>query len=88
MNGRRLIATPASMAAGAVAGAVFRSLWRRADSGRNVPQADDPGRSWRAVLMAAALQGAVFAVIHAIVERVTVKPDAAAQTAEEQQRHR
>jgi hypothetical protein len=48
-------------------------LWRRADHGREVPQAADEGRSWRAVLLAAALQGAIFAVIHAAVERATAR---------------
>jgi hypothetical protein len=59
------------MAAGAAGGAAFRSLWRRADRGREVPAPDANNRSWRAVLLAAALQGAVFAVIHAVVERAT-----------------
>lgn len=75
MDARRLlVAKPAGMAAGAAAGAAFRSLWRRLDRGREVPTADDTGRSWRAVLIAAALQGAVFAIIHAVVERATARP--------------
>lgn len=76
MNGRRLIAKPAGMAAGAVGGAAFKSLWRRADRGREVPEAGDAARSWRAVLIAAALQGAVFAVIHAVIERFANRPKA------------
>jgi len=59
------------MAAGAAGGAAFKTIWRRVDAGRDVPKAQDGGRSWRAVLLAAALQGAVFAVIHAVVERAT-----------------
>jgi hypothetical protein len=62
------------MAAGAVGGAAFKSLWRRVDRGREVPEAGDGGRSWRAVLIAAALQGAVFAIIHAVVERAAARP--------------
>jgi hypothetical protein len=61
------------MAAGAVGGAAFRSLWRRIDRGREAPEADDAGRSWRAVLLAAALQGAVLAVIHAVVARIAAR---------------
>lgn len=79
MDGRRLIAKPAGMAAGAAGGAAFRSVWRRADKGRDVPQADDKGRSWLTVLFAAALQGAVFAIIHAVVERVAARPPQADQ---------
>jgi hypothetical protein len=74
VNGRKLVAKPVGMAAGAAGGAVFKSVWRRVDSGREVPAAEDRSRSWRAVLFAAALQGAVFAVIHALVERATARP--------------
>jgi hypothetical protein len=73
VNARKLIAKPAGMAAGAAGGAAFRSVWRCADRGRDVPEAGDSGRSWRAILLAAALQGAVFAVIHAVVERVAAR---------------
>ena len=73
MNGRQLIAKPAGMAAGAAGGAAFKSVWKRADHGREVPEAADTGRSWRSILLAAALQGAVFAVIHAVVERVAAR---------------
>ena len=74
MNGRQLlIAKPAGMAAGAAGGAAFRRAWRCADHGRDVPEAHDTGRSWPAILLAAALQGAVFAVIHAVVERVATR---------------
>jgi hypothetical protein len=73
VNGRQLIAKPASMAAGAAGGAAFRSVWRRADHGREVPEAGDVRRSWAVILLAAALQGAVFAVIHAVVERVATR---------------
>lgn len=72
MDGRKLlIAKPIGMAAGAAGGAAFKTIWRRVDAGREVPRAQDEGRSWRAVLLAAALQGAVFAMIHAVVERAT-----------------
>lgn len=84
MNGRKLVAKPVGMAAGAAGGAVFKSLWRRVDSGRDVPEAEDRSRSWRAVLFAAALQGAVFAVIHALVERATARRQTAQASAGEE----
>lgn len=79
MNGRQLIAKPAGMAAGAAGGAAFRSAWRRADHGREVPAAVDTARSWRSILLAAALQGAVFAIIHAVVDRVVAREPQAAE---------
>lgn len=82
MNGRRIAAKPVGLAAGAAAGAAFKSLWRRADGGREVPEADDTGRSWRSILLAAALQGALFAVVHAVLERVTARPGPCPQAAE------
>lgn len=66
-----LVAKPAGVAAGSIGGAAFRALWRRFDRGREVPEAADASRSWRTVLTAAALQGAVFAVLHAVVVRAT-----------------
>lgn len=85
MNGRQLVAKPVGMAAGAAGGAAFRKLWRRVDAGREVPKAQDAERSWRAVLLAAALQGAVFAVIHAIVDRATSGRTPEAEERAEQQ---
>ncbi len=79
MNGRQLVAKPVGMAAGAAGGFAFRSMWRRVDAGREVPAAKDGSRSWRAVLLAAALQGAVFAVIHAVVDRATTREEPASQ---------
>jgi hypothetical protein len=70
------------MAAGAAGGVVFKSLWRRVDGGRDVPKAGDKSRSWRAVLLAAALQGAVFAIIHAVIERAVTRPPETADAAE------
>ena len=88
MNGRKLVAKPVGMAAGAAGGAAFNSLWRRVDSGRDVPEAEDRGRSWPAVLFAAALQGAVFAVIHALVQRATALPRTARASASEEEEGR
>jgi hypothetical protein len=85
VNGRKLVAKPVGMAAGAAGGAAFRSLWRRADRGRDVPRAEDDSRSWRAVLLAAALQGAVFAVIHAVIDRATARSQPPAEDSAQQE---
>ncbi|HET9172920.1 MAG TPA: DUF4235 domain-containing protein [Actinospica sp.] len=70
-----LVVKPAGAVAGSVGGIAFRSLWRSIDHGHEVPESTDTTRSWRAVLPAAALQGAVFAVLHALVERALALRD-------------
>ncbi len=54
---------------GVVAGAVFRRLWALLRHEGEAPQATDQERTWREVLTAAALQGAVFALVKATVDR-------------------
>lgn len=60
-----------SLAGGALAGMVFKQVWKRATPGEN---ADAPGaleseHRLREILMAAALQGALFALVKALVDR-------------------
>lgn len=57
----------------ALAGIMFKQLWRLLAREQDAPQATDPERTWRQVLLAAALQGAVFAVVKASVERSAVQ---------------
>ncbi|MEB3960203.1 DUF4235 domain-containing protein [Streptomyces kunmingensis] len=57
------------MAAGAVAGTVFNQVWKRLGHEDDAPDATDEQRHWREILLAAALQGAIFAVVRAAVER-------------------
>ncbi|MFJ7280981.1 DUF4235 domain-containing protein [Kitasatospora sp. NPDC098663] len=54
---------------GVVAGAVFKRLWALLGHGGEASQATDEDRSWTEVLTAAALQGAVFALVKAAVDR-------------------
>jgi Protein of unknown function (DUF4235) len=54
-----------------VAGAVFKRIWRVATQEDEAPSATDERRSWSEVLIAAALQGAIFAVIKAVLDRGT-----------------
>jgi len=55
--------------AGAVAGVVFKQVWRRIGGDDEAPHATDPDRGWAEVLLAAALQGAIFALTKAAVDR-------------------
>jgi hypothetical protein len=48
---------------------MFKGMWKLIAREEEAPQAADPQRSWKEVLPAAALQGAVFATVKAAVER-------------------
>jgi hypothetical protein len=54
---------------GVVAGAVFKQVWKVVAGEDDAPQATDEDRSWSEVLAAAAVQGAVFALVKAAVDR-------------------
>ncbi|WP_152627946.1 DUF4235 domain-containing protein [Streptacidiphilus neutrinimicus] len=73
MNATKLAYKPVgvllSAAAGAAAGAVTRQVWRAASGEAEPPKATERDRSWGEVLAAAALQGAVFALAKATVDR-------------------
>ncbi|MFH8568650.1 DUF4235 domain-containing protein [Streptomyces sp. NPDC017993] len=54
---------------GVVAGALFKQLWKLVAGEEDTPDATDEDRRWREVLPAAALQGAIFALVKAVVHR-------------------
>jgi predicted metal-dependent enzyme (double-stranded beta helix superfamily) len=64
---------PVGLALGAVsgmlAGAVFKQAWKMLGHEKDAPDATDEDRTWREVLLAATLQGAVFAAVKAAVDR-------------------
>ena len=55
--------------AGALASLVFKQVWKLAAGEDDAPDAGDEDRGWGEVLAAAALQGAIFAVVRAAVHR-------------------
>ncbi|HEX8347733.1 MAG TPA: DUF4235 domain-containing protein [Actinoplanes sp.] len=57
------------IAAGSIAGAVFKKVWQVASGDDDTPNATDEDRGWTEILIAAALQGAIFAVVKAAVDR-------------------
>jgi hypothetical protein len=57
------------VAAGALSAMVFKRVWRPITGEDIAPDAVDEGRDWMEVLVGAALQGAVFGLVHALVER-------------------
>jgi predicted metal-dependent enzyme (double-stranded beta helix superfamily) len=59
----------AGMAAGAIAGVIFKQVWKLTAGDEDAPDATDEERGWAEVLVAATLQGAIFAVVKAAVDR-------------------
>jgi Protein of unknown function (DUF4235) len=57
------------LAAGALAGVVFKQVWKLAAGDDDAPNATDEDRGWGEILAAAALQGAIFAIVKAAVDR-------------------
>ena len=54
---------------GMLAGAVFKQLWKRVSSKEDPPKPKESEYGWRELLAAAALQGALFALVKAAVDR-------------------
>lgn len=69
----KIVYKPVGLALGAVsgmaAGALFKQTWKMVGHDEDAPDATDEDRSWREVLLAATLQGAIFAGVKAAVDR-------------------
>ena len=48
---------------------MFKQTWRAIAGDDDAPNATDQDRGWTEVLVAAALQGAIFAIVKAAVDR-------------------
>jgi hypothetical protein len=55
--------------AGLVSGLVFKQVWKFIERDRDAPNATDEDRGWGEILAAAAIQGAIFALVKAAVDR-------------------
>jgi hypothetical protein len=73
MNTAKVAYKPVGLALGAlsgvVAGLVFKQVWKALGHDEDAPNATDEDRTWHEVLLAAAVQGAVFAAVKAAVDR-------------------
>ena len=58
-----------SVLGGLLAGAIFKKVWKVTAREDDAPKATDAKRGWREILLAAAIQGAIFAVVKAAVDR-------------------
>jgi len=54
---------------GVLAGALFKQLWKVATDDDDTPDATDEEREWKEILGAAAIQGAIFGVVKAVLHR-------------------
>ncbi|MFJ6784371.1 DUF4235 domain-containing protein [Streptomyces yangpuensis] len=73
MKASKIAYRPVGLALGAtsgmIAGVAFKQAWKVIGHEGDAPDATDEHRTWQEVLIAAALQGAIFAVVKAAVDR-------------------
>ena len=62
-----------SLLASMLAGAIFKKVWTFTPGSDEAPEATDERRGWGEILLAAALQGVIFALIKAVFERATAE---------------
>jgi hypothetical protein len=58
-----------SVLGGIAAGALFKRLWRAVTDEDEAPQATDPDRGWGEIATAAAIEGAIFGGVKAVIDR-------------------
>jgi predicted metal-dependent enzyme (double-stranded beta helix superfamily) len=70
---KKLLYKPLSLATGIAGGilasVVFKQVWKHIADEPDPPDATDQDKGWGEVLTAAALQGAIFALVKAAVDR-------------------
>jgi hypothetical protein len=73
MRGVRLLYRPLgltlSILGAQLAGQMFKGIWRALGNEKEAPKSTDRDRTWQEVLLAAALQGAVFGGVKAAIDR-------------------
>jgi hypothetical protein len=62
-----------SVLGGMLAGAIFKQVWKLAADEDEAPKATDVRRGWREVLVAATIQGAIFGLVKAALDRGTAE---------------
>ena len=65
----RPVGIVASIAAGAIASAVFKQIWKRVADEEDAPDALQSEYGIGQILLAAILQGAIFAAVKALIDR-------------------
>jgi Protein of unknown function (DUF4235) len=54
---------------GVIAGVIFKQVWKRVSGEEDAPKAKESEYGWREILPVAMLQGALFGVVKAAVDR-------------------
>jgi hypothetical protein len=62
-----------SVIGGMLARALFKRVWKTVTGEEEAPKPTDARRGWGEILLAAALQGAIFAVVQAALDRGTAE---------------
>jgi hypothetical protein len=62
-----------SLLGGILASVIFGKIWKLTAGEDEAPKPTDSRRTWREVLVAAALQGAIFALVRAVVDRAAAQ---------------
>jgi len=62
-----------SVLGGVIAGALFKRMWRVVANEDDAPDAKDRDRGWGEIVTAAAVQGAIFGTVKAVVDRAGAK---------------
>ena len=62
-----------SVLGGVIAGALFKRMWRAVTHEDDGPDAKDLERGWGEIVAAAAVQGAIFGTVKAVVDRAGAK---------------
>lgn len=65
----RPVGMASGMIGGLVASAVFKQVWRRAPGPDEAPNPLESEYTFREILVAAAIQGAIFGVVKAAIDR-------------------
>jgi hypothetical protein len=63
------VAIVAGIIGGVLSGLIFKQVWKVAGRGSDPPAPLDSERGWGEVLLAAVLQGAIFALVKTAVDR-------------------
>jgi hypothetical protein len=69
----RAIGVLVGILGGMLARSAFKRIWQAVTGEDEAPKATDARRGWREILLAAALQGAIFAVVQAALDRATAE---------------
>jgi predicted metal-dependent enzyme (double-stranded beta helix superfamily) len=70
---RKALSLLVGLLASMLAGAIFKRLWRFTPGPDEAPEATDERRGWGEILLAAALQGAIFSLIKAAFDRAAAE---------------